>query len=748
MPEVPAENTETSVDNSAPPKTKNAPPAGAATANAPKQLSFWATLIAPIKGLWTWIGSHRREALGTSALMLALALIVVGGLIGTDQGRDLLQSANDWYRGFFLFSGLTASLVILEGLILLLVKKENEEFDIELLVNVSLISALVMAVITWFHNNVLVAIAVAVVGWVIGVLIPLVFTALLNVSKKLAARFIGLIACLILFLSAVWPNAVGDSIGSALALTLVIVGWLFVIFALATTGYISGNSGRGTKFIIRTAAIVWAVKSVVMLGAIWIRGYPSLDYVRYDADAKPPQLRTLTEAYTNWRDEAGRPDDKPTLILVGAAGGGIRASFWTSLIMARLADNVPQFKQKLFASSGVSGGSLGLGVSYSLLAKGAHCAKDSKQVSCVQAFHDGDFLSGVIGATIAGLPARTLMPLWFFSGRDGALETSWENRWNWAVGSEIAARDAFSKPIGALWNNVKAHPLLLLNATTATTGDRAVTADVAIDWVKLRTQCKINLTQEINPPLSASIGASARFPFVSDWGWVRVTHADACKQLEAVADGGFYDNYGATTLIDLINGLKAIDAAFFSKVHVVVIQITSDPLRDMGCLFKNLDEDKTDPAHNFCQPQPPQPTYWSKIIDGAARLFNLSPSEKPDTVKPSAGLRQFFSNASSILQNATFGGGGPGVVDVALQARAATGIDVAQNLRKITCEELHGSYYHLGMTGAQDIPLGWAISQASQDRLTKLITDPTDYRTKRLNRLINELLTNKAQSQC
>jgi hypothetical protein len=243
--------------------------------------------------------------------------------------------------------------------------------------------------------------------------------------------------------------------------------------------------------------------------------------------------------------------------------------------------------------------------------------------------------------------------------------------------------------------------------------------------------------------LSASIGASARFPFVSDWGWVKISHADNCKQLEALADGGFYDNYGATTLIDLINKLKSIDADFFGKFHVVVIQITSDPLRDTGCLFENLDADKTDPAKNFCETEPPQPNFWTNIVDEGARLVHL---EGP--VQPSAALRQFFTNVSSMLQNAAFGGGGPGVMDVALQARAATGIDVAQSLRSITCSELHGSYYHFGMTGAVDIPLGWALSQTSQDRLIKLITDRDDYRKRRLDRLIDELKTNKAQSQC
>lgn len=720
-------------------------------------------LIARIRVSWKWIRSHRSEALGTVGLIIALALVLVAGLIWTDQGRDLLQSADVWYRGLLLFSGLTISLVTLEGLIILLVKKSGESFDIDSHVRFGGFSALVMGAVAALHNNVLVGIAVVLIGLFGGVVIPSAFSGFLNHSPRSAANIVGGLAAIILLLVAWAPNIAGDWIGSAAVLNLIILAWVFVIFALAAAGYLSGKPGRGTWLLVLVAGSMWAVKSLVVLVLTWGRGYPILDYIRSDPSGQVARVQKLEDAFARWKEtaEADKPkgpvdsdqkavsgktpaagDNKSILVLVGAAGGGIRASFWTSLIMSRLASSVPKFKKELFASSGVSGGSLGLGVSYGLLAsKDASCVDTSQKDPCVRKFHDGDFLSGVLGATVAGLPANTLLPI--FPGRDDALETSWENRWKWTVGFNSASANAFAKPIGDLWGSDMVHPLLLLNATTATSGDRAVSADVETNWIKLRTPCRINLTQEINPLLSASIGASARFPFFSDWGWIKVSHATGCKQLEAVADGGFYDNYGAATLIDLISGLKAAGANF-DNIHLVVIQITSDPLREMGCLFRNLDKDKTDPADDFCQPQVAKPTWWSKLVDGAA---NFSQSTAAEHAHPSVPIRQFASNVAFLLQNAAFGGSGPGIVDVAMQARAATGIDVAQELREVTCK-LKGSYYHLGMTGAEEIPLGWALSQTSQDRLTAILDDEKKYRNKRLNRLIKELNGGNPQGQC
>src|SRR5262249_12819963 len=136
----------------------------------------------------------------------------------------------------------------------------------------------------------------------------------------------------------------------------------------------------------------------------------------------------------------------------------------------------------------------------------------------------------------------------------------------------------------------------------------------------------LNLVEEINLPLSAAIGASARFPVMSELGWLRQPKSPGCENQEAVTDGGFYDNYGAATILDLLDGLArngadAVDLA--QNVSLVVVQITSDPSREMGCLFKNLDadgrsDDNVKAAGDFCYPplpatSPPPPPQGSAV---------------------------------------------------------------------------------------------------------------------------------------
>ena len=294
-----------------------------------------------------------------------------------------------------------------------------------------------------------------------------------------------------------------------------------------------------------------------------------LDHIRPNDGSAGAELRTLQSAYKTWREawpktNLGKPDTpdqpaRPTFVLVAAAGGGIRASFWTSLVLTRLVDQASEFRQALFASSGVSGGSLGLGVFYGLLASSnPKCKPGAELEPCVFTFHQHDFLAGPLAATLAGYPANALLPV--FPSRNEALEVSWERAWRDTIGTAKDDPDAFSSPMKDLGlSSVTWPPLLLLNATSASTGERAVAANVAIDtWISNKTTCKVNLVEETAVPLSAAIGVSARFPILSDLGWVEPRPSRGCPEFLGLADGGYYDNYGAATVLDLMKQLSEV----------------------------------------------------------------------------------------------------------------------------------------------------------------------------------------------
>jgi hypothetical protein len=85
------------------------------------------------------------------------------------------------------------------------------------------------------------------------------------------------------------------------------------------------------------------------------------------------------------------------------------------------------------------------------------------------------------------------------------------------------------------------------------------------------------------------------------------------------------------------------------------------------------------------------------------------------------------------------------MMDVLLQSRSINGIDIAERLRALTCE-LGGSYYHFAMTGAEAVPLGWALSSYAQGQLEAILnTGPS---AELFGRLVNELQSGTENGQC
>ncbi len=61
-------------------------------------------------------------------------------------------------------------------------------------------------------------------------------------------------------------------------------------------------------------------------------------------------------------------DDPIPMVFVSSAGGGMPAAYWTATVLGHLADELPEdFARHLFSLSGVSGGSVGSAIFYSLL---------------------------------------------------------------------------------------------------------------------------------------------------------------------------------------------------------------------------------------------------------------------------------------------------------------------------------------------------------------------------------------------
>ncbi len=731
----------------------------------PSLLQFFARLP-------KWFVSHRLEVLLTVLLIVLLTTGAFVALFGTDQGRDLLQLALDQKSALTLFSGLSVAMILVVFLLRTVAKGAPKSDpgtiiyvtafgklvakgapksdpgtahrdDLEEWFVLLILTAFGMAIVAgWYGKSVWLGIEVYFTGGMIGAVVVALVVQFFERSPMCAGYIFLCFSIVCLLAVAYSPTEIGATFGSPLLLTVLLILWILFVFALAAIGFLSGRPGYGIKGAF-FGVMVWLVVKLLGIDPFSL-GYLDRDYVRQQDGPRSDTLPTLKAAYLAWRKKQTEP--VPQLVLVAAAGGGIRASYWTSLVLTRLADRGTDLRGKLFAASGVSGGSLGLGVSYGLLSAPAFTCAAAGDIRepCVKLFHRQDFLVGPLGATLAGYPANIFVP--FFPRRNYALEIGWERAWQDTVGHQSPVARAFSAPMTALWpEDGRNRPLLLLNATSARSGERVMSADVRTDWIYLQTPCRLNLAEEINLSLSAAIGASARFPIVSDWGWLWRPKSPGCGRLEGVADGGFYDNYGAATILDLLNGLASQNGGSVNlqrDVNLVVIQITSDPTRQMGCIFKKLDaesmsHDDTRSTDDYCSPPPQQTAFQNAAFN---RLDEILQRELGLDVKlPRLSLE------IEAFQTSFLGSGEPGVIDVETQARAVNGIKVAEMLRERTCA-LGGSYYHFAMTGAEAIPLNWTLSPTSQTRLSALLDRGRG--KDRLDRLVTELRTGVGLGQC
>lgn len=283
------------------------------------------------------------------------------------------------------------------------------------------------------------------------------------------------------------------------------------------------------------------------------------------------------------------------LVLVATAGGGIRAAYWTATVLATAEDELrsrepsAQFAGHLFAVSGVSGGSVGTAFySAALRDLGAAAPKGA----ALRASLSADFLGPAIVGLMYQDLIQTFLPVPILEGRGAILERAFEAAWAvQATGSAAEAGKGLRTGLATLttlpppadpWM-----PRLMLNGTNNVTGQRMIAAtmslrdpvgggrhaEVVVDALDQHDYLSDEPDASVpDMRLSTAAHNSARFPVISPGGvWPRGR--------SMVVDGGYFENYGAETLLDLINYLRERNRLerLRRPIRPVIVQISSDP---------------------------------------------------------------------------------------------------------------------------------------------------------------------------
>jgi len=303
----------------------------------------------------------------------------------------------------------------------------------------------------------------------------------------------------------------------------------------------------------------------------------------HDLRRLPPGLLARPDveaAFLRFLNAADRPSAEPVpVVLVAASGGGISAAYWTATVLGDLADASPRFAGQVFALSGVSGGALGLLTYVAAGQEGAAACRDPADPpgaatldglrTCLQLALGGDFLGPALGAMLYPDLLQRFVPMPLFADRAAALETAWEARWHAVFGDGRLAGSFLG-----LWREGRPWPALLLNGTSLNGGGRLVASNLQLgaDYVGGDHADLLALLGG-DIPASAAAGGSARFPYIGPLGTFRT----AAGVADAVADGGYFENLGASTLLELLDALEAVARRNERQVRFVVLQLVNDP---------------------------------------------------------------------------------------------------------------------------------------------------------------------------
>lgn len=328
--------------------------------------------------------------------------------------------------------------------------------------------------------------------------------------------------------------------------------------------------------------------------------------------------------------EAKRLGEYPVFI-VTAQGGGIYAAHNAARFLARMQDLCPAFRQHLFAISAVSGGSVGAATFAAALhaepapqnsnaPAGQACDKIAAFLAGVTRAQDLD-VPGAVEQRVAGilttdfispLAAGVLFsdftqlfsPITFrFFDRARFLEYAFENAADRMIKSQKGSgggSNLLRADFQSHWTPDNSMPALLLNTTDVGSGKRVVISPFDIDpsHPKHSALCILaNLKRDKNGssetvtsrslhiPLSSAAFASARFPWVTPAATVTLKNdcMTATNPRVRLVDGGYVENSGIETALDLIAKLKSIEGTSDApKFRIYLLSLVNGDFADHG----------------------------------------------------------------------------------------------------------------------------------------------------------------------
>ncbi|MCP1384993.1 patatin-like phospholipase family protein [Runella salmonicolor] len=297
------------------------------------------------------------------------------------------------------------------------------------------------------------------------------------------------------------------------------------------------------------------------------------------------QIRVLTPSYTTKTEQSDsvrinqhflqwlqvRQNDilacikkkqKYPIYIVATEGGGLRAAYWTTLVLGELGKQLPEFMRRTYAISGVSGGSVGAAV-YTKMYSDSLAYQNINVYVKSQEVLGKDYLSPLISAFLLPDLLQKLSPIGIRSfDRARYLEDALSKDYQKATGQGYLSLET---PFMDIWRGKRKYevPSLFLNCTRVETGEKAILSNLAFkndpSFGSRDGQPAIDVQEDIARNIRVSTAAfmSARFPVVTPPATIQYPDMNADDRYNIV-DGGYVDNSGLETAVSILSSIQDV----------------------------------------------------------------------------------------------------------------------------------------------------------------------------------------------
>ena len=295
--------------------------------------------------------------------------------------------------------------------------------------------------------------------------------------------------------------------------------------------------------------------------------------------------KKVSEHFKSWitqllKKENYQNEDQIPVFFLASEGGALRTGAYTALLLAKIQDSFPNFKNHIYCYSGISGGSLGLQY-FQSLPEVLSLNKENRKSTA--AFFETDFLSPVIGKLVYGEVLNTFLPFQLVSfDRAISLEKVWELSW-------ASANKNQPNSFEASFDNLISDnsPAIFINSVESETGLPTVWTNTILDSsISLATVRDLRNKFHLSIPYSTAINLGTRFPVISPAAMFQLNqNKDHVLRFHYI-DGGYFENKGQENLLEIIEAIH-LEQYPAVKPYIIQFNYSQDDLSSRNIRFAN-----------------------------------------------------------------------------------------------------------------------------------------------------------------